>query len=53
MDIGLLIDGGEVPAVSRATFERRNPVTGEVATRAAAGKAADAARAHACQAYCA
>lgn len=45
MDISLLIDGEAVGAGSGATFERRDPVTGEVATRAAAAGEADVARA--------
>ena len=40
----MLIDGAEA-AEHGATFERRNPVTGEVATRAAAASVADAMRA--------
>ena len=42
MDIRLLIDGGEVPAKSGATFERKDPFTGKVATRASAASVADA-----------
>ncbi len=45
MDIRLLIDNEDVAAISGASFERRDPVTGEVATRAAAGGVADAKRA--------
>ncbi|MFD2236020.1 aldehyde dehydrogenase [Aureimonas populi] len=41
MDIGLLIDGRDVDAAAEATFERLDPVTGSVATRAAAARAAD------------
>jgi len=41
-DIQLLIGGQAVAASGGATFERRNPVSGEVATRAAAASAADA-----------
>ena len=40
MDVNLIIGGESRPAASQ--FERRNPVTGEVATRAAAGQVADA-----------
>lgn len=40
-DIGFLVDGVEAAASGGATFDRIDPVTGEVATRAAAGKAAD------------
>ena len=36
MDIGFIIDGSPVAASSGATFERRDPMTGAVATRAAA-----------------
>ena len=42
MDIRLLIDGGEVAAAGGATFERKDPFTGKVATRAAAARVADA-----------
>ena len=38
----LRIGGKPRPASTGATFERRNPITGEVATRAAAATAADA-----------
>lgn len=41
-DIQLLIGGQAVAASGGATFERRNPVSGEIATRAAAASAADA-----------
>lgn len=44
-DLGLLIDNEEVQATGGATFERNNPVTGEVATRAAAASVEDALRA--------
>jgi acyl-CoA reductase-like NAD-dependent aldehyde dehydrogenase len=40
----LRIGGKAVPAASGATFERRNPITGEVVTRAAAASAADGAK---------
>ena len=39
--IPLIIDGRECPAADGSSFERRDPVTGEVASRAAAAKAAD------------
>src|SRR5579871_2144966 len=42
METALRIAGREVPARAGATFERRNPISGEVATRAAAASAADA-----------
>jgi acyl-CoA reductase-like NAD-dependent aldehyde dehydrogenase len=42
MNINLLIDNKDVNAVRGATFERMNPLTGEVATRAAAASVADA-----------
>ncbi len=42
MDIRLLIAGKDVNATGGAVFERHNPVTGEVATRAAAATVADA-----------
>ena len=41
-DVKLLIGGREVAARNGATFERRNPVSGQVVTRAAAGSVADA-----------
>lgn len=42
MDTQLLIDGEDRQAASCQTFERRDRVTGEVATRAASGGVADA-----------
>ena len=41
-DVKLLIAGRDVPAARSATFDRLNPISGEVATRAAAASAADA-----------
>ena len=41
MDVALLIDGADVKAKSGGTFERKDPVTGKVASVAAAGKAED------------
>jgi acyl-CoA reductase-like NAD-dependent aldehyde dehydrogenase len=41
-EVKLLIAGRDVPATKSATFDRLNPVSGEVATRAAAASAADA-----------
>jgi benzaldehyde dehydrogenase (NAD) len=41
-DIQMLIDGQRVGAAGGASFERRNPLSGEVATRAPAATAADA-----------
>jgi benzaldehyde dehydrogenase (NAD) len=41
-DVKLLIAGRDVPATKAATFDRLNPISGEVATRAAAATAADA-----------
>ena len=43
MDIDLLIDGQPVAAAAR--FERRNPMTGAVATSAAAASVADVEKA--------
>jgi acyl-CoA reductase-like NAD-dependent aldehyde dehydrogenase len=40
--ISLLIAGRDVPASGSATFNRLNPISGEVATRAAAASVADA-----------
>ena len=40
--INLLIAGRDVPATGSATFNRLNPISGEVATRAAAASVADA-----------
>jgi len=42
LDINLLIDDRDVAASGGATFERRDPITGEVASRAAAATPADA-----------
>lgn len=42
MQVGLLIGGRDVPARDKRSFERRNPVTGEVVTNAAAARAEDA-----------
>ncbi len=42
MDINLLIDDRDVAASTGATFERRDPITGDVASRAAAASLADA-----------
>ncbi len=42
MDIGFLIDGAERGAISGATYERKDPFTGKVATRAAAAGVDDA-----------
>jgi acyl-CoA reductase-like NAD-dependent aldehyde dehydrogenase len=44
-DLGLLINNEEVRATEGATFERQNPMSGEVATRAAAASLEDACRA--------
>ena len=45
MDIGFLIDGAERQAESGATYDRNDPYTGKLATRAAAAGVADARRA--------
>ena len=45
MKISMLIGGQDVSAQDGATFDRRDPVTGEIATTAPAAKAADAAAA--------
>jgi acyl-CoA reductase-like NAD-dependent aldehyde dehydrogenase len=42
MDIGLLIDGDKRDASGSASFERMDPFTGKLATRAAAASVADA-----------
>lgn len=42
MQTALRIAGREIPAHSGATFERRNPISGEIATRAAAATVTDA-----------
>jgi acyl-CoA reductase-like NAD-dependent aldehyde dehydrogenase len=42
MDINLLIDDRDMAASTGATFERRDPITGDVASRAAAASVADA-----------
>lgn len=41
MDISLYIDGQSRPASNGAVFERKNPISGEVVTRAPAATAAD------------
>ena len=41
-DVALLVHGRDVPASDGAVYERRNPVTGEIATRAAAATLEDA-----------
>ncbi len=41
-EVKLLIGGRDCDAADKATFERLNPVTGEVASRAAAATLADA-----------
>jgi acyl-CoA reductase-like NAD-dependent aldehyde dehydrogenase/ABC-type branched-subunit amino acid transport system ATPase component len=43
--VDLMIDNADVKAAGNATFDRLNPMTGGVATRAAASSAADATRA--------
>ena len=45
VDVALMIQGRDLPASDGASFERLNPMTGEVATRAAAATLADAASA--------
>ncbi|RUU55718.1 aldehyde dehydrogenase [Mesorhizobium sp. M2C.T.Ca.TU.002.02.1.1] len=42
MDIGLLIDGDERAATGKTSYERLDPFTGKLATRAAAASIADA-----------
>jgi acyl-CoA reductase-like NAD-dependent aldehyde dehydrogenase len=44
-DIQLLIAGRDTPAAGSATFNRQNPISGEIATRAAAATADDARKA--------
>ena len=44
-DLGLLINNTEMPATGDAVFERHNPISGEVATRAAAATGEDALKA--------
>jgi len=41
-DLGMLVNNADVHASNGATFERRNPVTGEVVTRAPAASVEDA-----------
>ncbi|MCF3639827.1 aldehyde dehydrogenase [Rhizobium sp. TRM95111] len=45
MDVGMLIDGKQSFTESGALFDRKNPMSGEVVTRAAAGKKQDVDRA--------
>ncbi len=44
-EIALLLESKDVPASNGATFDRLNPVTGDIASRAAAAQIADAKRA--------
>jgi len=44
-EIALLLEAKDVPASNGATFDRLNPVTGDVASRAAAAQIGDAKRA--------
>lgn len=44
-EASLFINGESCPAAGRATFERKNPVTGDVATRAAAATVDDVRKA--------
>jgi acyl-CoA reductase-like NAD-dependent aldehyde dehydrogenase len=41
-DVALLVSDRDLPAANGAVFERLNPITGDVATRAAAASVADA-----------
>ncbi|MES0811808.1 aldehyde dehydrogenase [Roseibium sp. SCPC15] len=41
METGLLIDNEDISAAEGGTFDRRNPMTGDLATRAAAARKAD------------
>jgi acyl-CoA reductase-like NAD-dependent aldehyde dehydrogenase len=41
MDISCIVDGAAVPAGGGATFERKDPMTGKLATREAAANLAD------------
>jgi acyl-CoA reductase-like NAD-dependent aldehyde dehydrogenase len=43
--ISLLLENKDVQAVDGVTFDRLNPVTGDIATRAAAAQIEDATRA--------
>jgi acyl-CoA reductase-like NAD-dependent aldehyde dehydrogenase len=45
MDVQLIIDNAPVASENGAVFERKDPVSGQVVTRAAAASASDAARA--------
>ncbi len=44
-EIALLVESKDVAAANGATFDRLNPVTGDIASRAAAAQLADAKRA--------
>jgi acyl-CoA reductase-like NAD-dependent aldehyde dehydrogenase len=44
-DVQLMIGGRDVPAANSATFARRNPMSGEIVTRAAAASIQDACNA--------
>jgi acyl-CoA reductase-like NAD-dependent aldehyde dehydrogenase len=41
MNISFIVDGAAVEAEGGATFERKDPMTGKLATRAAAATLAD------------
>jgi benzaldehyde dehydrogenase (NAD) len=41
-EVSLLVAGEDRPASSGAVFERRNPLSGQIVTRAAAGTPDDA-----------
>ncbi len=43
--INLLLENQDVQAIDGATFDRLNPMTGDIASRAAAAQIADAKRA--------
>jgi vanillin dehydrogenase len=45
MKVDFIIDGASAPAASGATYARRDPVTGAVASEAAAASEADAVKA--------
>ena len=45
MDVQMLIDGAAADAAEGRVFERRNPITGKIATRAPAAAEADARKA--------
>ena len=51
-EITLLLESKDVPASNGATFDRLNPVTGDIASRAAAAQIAIPAAAETARLHC-